>query len=325
MYKKKIIVISIIVLLIMACILTIYFINKQPKATEAELEKIYRVSTYDNPIIPNGFRKVETDNASWKVDENQKITGWNNGLVIEDEIGNQFVWIPVADKYKDKEYIVSDDEEEIQLFKYGGFYISRYEAGVPEQLQGQLNNISSETNDIKGIPVSKKNIRPWNYISYNNADESAKLMYNSKYVKSELMSINKSKIIVEWLENSGYNISDSSSWGNFSNSVYNFSGLYSSDTGNSYQIASNKLKNDNMIMGTGITDRNMSNNIYDFAGNLREYTNTQFKDTKFHFSVGGYYSAPGRESSGAPVSEQYAYADEPVGTTGFRVCLIILE
>lgn len=27
-----------------------------------------------------------------------EFKGWNSGLVIEDEIGNQFVWVPISDK-----------------------------------------------------------------------------------------------------------------------------------------------------------------------------------------------------------------------------------
>ena len=321
---KNLLIISIIILLFIGIICGIV-VRLNHKNNEIKEEKIYRVSTYNNPIVPNGFEKVETENASWETDEKGEIKGWNNGLVIEDEKGNQFVWVPDSDIHKNEEYIISDNEEEIQLFKYGGFYISRFEAGVPENLQVELNDISIETNDVAGTPVSKKNIKPWNYISYNNANESAKLMYNTENVKSELMSLNKTKIIVKWLSESGYDTENSSSWGNFSDSAYKFSGLYSSDTGKNYKNADNLLKDDNMILGTGITDRNMANNIYDFAGNLREYTNTQYENTKFHYSVGGYYSTPGKESTGHPAAEQYTYADEPVGTTGFRVCLLILK
>ena len=44
----------------------------------------------NDPIIPVGFRAVDTKDAVWNTDN-----GWRNGIVIEDEDGNQFVWIPV--------------------------------------------------------------------------------------------------------------------------------------------------------------------------------------------------------------------------------------
>ena len=52
---------------------------------------------YRNPVIPKGFRSIETELASWKLDEDGNPIGWDKGLVIEDDIGNQFVWIPVKD------------------------------------------------------------------------------------------------------------------------------------------------------------------------------------------------------------------------------------
>ena len=134
-------------------------------------------------IVPNGFKKVETETASWEL-ENGIPKGWNNGLVIEDEIGNQFVWIPVPDRYEEQDY------------KYGGFYVARFEAGVSENMQQTINNISSVTNDVIGVPVSKKNVRPWNNISYEKAYENAKSMYNSENIKSSLLSLEKVKIII---------------------------------------------------------------------------------------------------------------------------------
>ena len=76
-----------------------------------------------------------------------------------------------------------------------------------------------------------------------------------------------------------------------------------------------------MIVSSGATDRNMANNIYDFAGNLWEYTNTQYEDTKYHYSVGGYYGTPGNYRA---ASTKNAFSCDPVGTTGFRVCLNLL-
>ena len=107
--------------------------------------------TYKNPVIPKGFRAVN-DGAAWYYtdDESTEVKGWNDGLVIEDEKGNQFVWVPVdgtnvtyakrdfsdnlnsyktyVDAYPDG---IDTEQEEIDLIeKYGGFYIGRFEAGL---------------------------------------------------------------------------------------------------------------------------------------------------------------------------------------------------
>lgn len=34
-------------------------------------------------------------NGVIKIVKKTEVKGWNEGLVIEDEIGNQFVWVPV--------------------------------------------------------------------------------------------------------------------------------------------------------------------------------------------------------------------------------------
>ena len=49
-----------------------------------------------NPVIPKGFKTVDTESAKWVYIDNNKqvVQGWNDGLVIEDEKGNQFVWVP---------------------------------------------------------------------------------------------------------------------------------------------------------------------------------------------------------------------------------------
>ena len=134
---------------------------------------------YSNPVIPKGF-KTSNEGAEWKTVFGE-IKGWNNGLVIEDEKGNQFVWVPVKDgieedgiytdnetlKYKKwcmygenkkenigRKYLyVSPDQikdlelpkginsETEQIEKYGGFYIGRYETGMSEQDVKRIYNL----------------------------------------------------------------------------------------------------------------------------------------------------------------------------------------
>ena len=50
----------------------------------------------NNPTIPAGFKPVDTDKAKWDTESSEPTqTDVNEGLVIEDKEGNQFVWIPV--------------------------------------------------------------------------------------------------------------------------------------------------------------------------------------------------------------------------------------
>ncbi|MCI8637551.1 MAG: hypothetical protein HFJ36_07085 [Clostridia bacterium] len=120
------------------------------------------------------------------------------GLVISDvandteNVGNQFVWIPVTDETPyvrntsygdakisakardDTDYLpdgITDEETAVRNAK--GFYISRYEAG------------KEGTNTL----VSKKGAKVWTNITQVNAKATAKTMYSSNtYVKSALIS-----------------------------------------------------------------------------------------------------------------------------------------
>lgn len=56
------------------------------------------VGTYSNPTIPKGFKPIDTDTSKWGDGSAAPlIQDVNNGLVIEDREGNQFVWIPVEE------------------------------------------------------------------------------------------------------------------------------------------------------------------------------------------------------------------------------------
>ena len=130
---------------------------------------------YDNPIIPVGFRAVDTKDAVWNTDN-----GWRNGLVIEDEDGNQFVWIPVynLDDNDKIEYTkwtggpttdytvtslqVEDDAlpsgvtESTQITKYKGFYVARYEASLSKEMVN-LNSPMADNDSENRIKDSSNN------------------------------------------------------------------------------------------------------------------------------------------------------------------------
>lgn len=316
--KKKVIFSVIFVLIILLIIVAIILLK--------ENNNVEPISKYNNPIVPEGFHKVDTENAKWEM-VNGEVADWNKGLVIEDDLGNQFVWVPMdlanihydeeSIKYKyvyDINNLDKKIEEENQILKYGGFYISRYEVGVPDELQNVLSNIDKSTNDISGIPVSKAGIRPWNYISYSNALKNAQNMYkDSTSVKSGLPTQRQFQAIEYWISQAGYDVENAKEWGNYSNVNFSFTGLYSEDHGKTYQYAENKDKKIyNMILGTGITERNMTNNIYDFAGNLQEYI---FSNN--YNAFGGYY-----DNISLLVSSILPSLT-PNNQTGFRVVLYL--
>ncbi len=270
--------------------------------------------TYYNPVIPKGFAPINEGNAKWGTAD-----GWANGLVIKDEKGNEFVWIPVQreedykkdftfpSNYSASESNTSDDtlpngieDETVDVKKYGGFYIARYEAGTPEGKNTPSNEV--------GTPVSKKGAVVWTNITYDNAKKSAEQMINNDSVQTGLLTGKAWDTTCHYIEDyvkkitDGSSLSDSRYYGNYSNSLSpaNVGGY------------GTKQK-------SGYSDKWMVKNIYDLAGNVGEWTNE--KGQSYGNSRGGScdYSGDIR-----PVTSRNSYGIAiPSNNRGFRVRLYI--
>lgn len=266
-------------------------------------------ATYMNPIIPVGFKAVN-DGASWEI-SGDAIKGWNDGLIIEDENGSQFVWVPVdgnkvpyekwcydslhyGPSYEDVtgEDVSSGIDEMEQIEKYQGFWIARYEAG-----RSDLDYVSPEINDVfTGIELLiKKDAQPWNYISYPNAKTVAEEYINNEYVRSSLLTGTQFDTTMKWIENAGYNITtDSISWGNYYNNLNVIgNGRYTTDSNYIGQTwhTGEYYKKDKITLytGTGSYEEAQAKNIYDLAGGMREWTTEEYftGNVLYHISRGG--------------------------------------
>ena len=128
----------------------------------------YRDKNGDKVTIPAGFAvsKIEGENV---VDD---------GLVIIDSKGNEFVWIPVKDASTMGDAKLSDtvewEKEEFEEMKksvdqYKGFYIGRYEAGSTTERIGYKE-------DKKGNGTTKMVVQrdqyPYNWVRWGVYDES---------------------------------------------------------------------------------------------------------------------------------------------------------
>ena len=137
-----------------------------------------------------------------------------DGKEVKDENGNVIYIYPNANQaitdWKD------DGGNTPSVEKYGGFYIARYEAGLPENnslwakkdgatygwTNGQpAGNLSGNRNVDTWAPVSKKNNASWNRISQKNAVAVSKKMYaGSETVTSSLVDSYAWDTILAWYE-----------------------------------------------------------------------------------------------------------------------------
>ena len=343
-----------------------------------------------NPTIPEGFKTVNTETANWGDGTTAPTKeAVEAGLVIEDEEGNQFVWVPCTtegeeglisyaqDKSyndgtksnKQYEYAYSstdssvkytdweDNEGNVESVKvYGGFYIARYEAGVPENADfyasaenGYTYSTDKNHVDKDGVtykPVSKAGAQSWNYISQENAKIVAQNMYaDSSSVKSQLVDSFAWDTIMNWMERDNAGIAtDSTNYGNYVNGTISGTGLnalwkYSYDTSSytlvpskygtgSYTIDSrtNTGEVDWLEIGTGTSEKTKVKNIYDMAGNMWEWTTETGEHnnsgTKYTVVRGGSFHHGG---SGDPLSNRHgSYRTTSTSSNlGFRVVLYL--
>ncbi len=236
----------------------------------------------------------------------------DTGLVIQDEKGNEFVWVPATGStyVKDTSFKgvtpTGDNtlpngikDETADVVKYGGFYIGRYEAGIPEE----DTSPSNET----GIPVSKKGATVWTKINYTNSKARAESMISNKYVQTGLITGKAWDTTCNWIKDSLSSINelaslkDSRYYGNYNNSL------------------SPANENSGKIRTAGFSENWKVKNIYDLAGNVWEMTSEAYNSG--FISRGGSYDFDG---SVVPVSyRSYDSVSNTSYTLGFRVRLYI--
>mgnify|MGYP000086377896 CR=1 FL=1 len=259
-------------------------------------------TNYVNPPIPKGYRHI--------------LGEWNNGFTIErDSDGSQFVWIPVGSldsngtldgehfsekfgrrNYRNDEFSFDEFNEALNdelnkqfesVKKYGGFYISRY-------------NISRSK---KEKPQSVKGVMPWVKINFDDAKKVASTIEDNKAVKSHLTFGAEYDSVLEWIIKTEVKtlaeiVENSTEWGNYWN-------------------AENSSRK---VVKTGSRGEWCVNNIYDFAGNVDEWT--QEKNRKICRVIrGGYCDDNG---GNFPVAcRSYFLPHGNFNFTGFRATLYI--
>ena len=178
--------------------------------------------------------------------------------------------------------------------KYGGFYIARYEAGSENQ-----RTSSSGTGDAV---LSQANKYPYNYIKQTESITKAATMNNGKInVTAGLVNGAAWDRTLNWILETNNNMrladitENSTSWGNYGNSKFSFTGKYSTEYGANFidtTASTEKPENRDYLLGTGVTEYTKKNNIYDLAGNCSEWTTeSDSSDTRFY--KGGHFYGNG--------------------------------
>ena len=169
------------------------------------------------------------------------------------------------------ENLVQDYSDMIEsITKYKGFYIGRYE-------------LSTKTENGETIGIEQKDKKSQTETSWYELYKYSKNIAGSENMQTRMVWGCQWDVTCKWLAEHNYDINNSSAWGNYYDSV-------SPANGGNYE--QNNKKN------TGSNENWKANNIYDLAGNCREWTQ-EAGSTNGRAVRGGYCSDDG---SGYPAS-----------------------
>ncbi len=211
-------------------------VNGEVGTGTIEVTEIAEISA-SNPYVPTGFTVINED-----VDK---------GFVIQDEAGNQYVWVPVESGKLTREMVLNGKYEESStsatslvnsVAKYYGFYIARFET-------------SEYDIDGESVAASMSGKIPWTNITYldavNYANDSATKFEYEDGCSTALMNSYAWDTVLKWIDINYENYSQNTNYGNYDYTVY----------------------------PTGTTESDTVNNICDLAGNVREWTTEIYKDS----------------------------------------------
>ncbi len=272
--------------------------------------------------VPKGFYYVGgdlntgviiSDDETDKYDGQTDKTTWEYTTSLK---GNQFVWIPCEEEQYKKSEIwagitqrpsgttkplgelcygawnkATYSSELLQIRKYGGFYVARYEAGlaktITEFTSTQKHTGLNQVYNKEGIPQAKANQIPWNFIDWKMSQKNAKSMYNTNSISSGLITGTQwdviLKHIVEKTDLTESDLINCSDWGNYANISIEYMGrrakVYSgeyltafggTESRKTTAYSKNGLEGD--LLTTGASKKTEIYHIFDIAGNLYEWT-----------------------------------------------------
>ena len=241
-------------------------------------------------IVPAGF-KISSDSA----------TTVNEGIVIEDKDGNQYVWIPVENisDYKrttfstnvatgtidtstnsekinysssNTNYFIEamPSDELASVTTYKGYYIGRYEAG--DSVSTANKTLRSDGASINNKVAIKKDQAPYNWITRDQAKTLAEEIKTTEgYTKgtTKLCSSYAWDTAINFIQRTNTDYGASSGEGNYNDTTFSYTDI----TG----ATQTKEQNASVLIPTG--QATAVSNIYDMGGNESEWTTESFSSS----------------------------------------------
>ena len=204
---------------------------------------------------------------------------------IEDDLHTYTDVYRDGTSYKDEYYsgvgLTSDEYTNLKktmlksVYQNGGFYIGKYETGIENKPKTSYSVDTAPTE----TPVIKQNAYPYNYVTCSQAQTLASNMESGNYNTSLMFGV-QWDLVLKYLETKGTAQADlkkdSTSWGNYSNNLWNITNenLKYAPNGSGWTSATEKAKvsKSGILLSTGASDDFSKQGIYDLAGNVFEMT-----------------------------------------------------
>ena len=344
-----------------------YYINGELKSTQNEPTYTAEITLENKePYIPGGFTHTEGTVEEGYVIQDTSIgnefvwipvasgiyevyveaegsngsTGKSDKMTIEvSELTREINGETYPNWTEDEGNIT--DKKSVAYFKHSvvvnsGFYMGRYEMGMPGQESGDapVLDFTNEARNISGVPVCVGQVMPWTNIDWSTAKANLESMYNGE-VESAMMNSYARTTTLNWIYASGSTIKGIYQYGERLDENDSFKG-------NCYATGSADIKDEiiyvgynrinsylsirhysDMVGGNGSmqidtgADTNpekltAANNIFDLAGNASEWTTERKTDGTGYRISGGCFT----DSSDAHPAIDYNDMFAVSGTTG---------
>ena len=233
------------------------------------------------------------------------------------------------------------------VYLNGGFYVGRYEAGIGTNRTSIEAQVNGKYPIPTTTPVTKADAYPYTYVTRTQAQKLAEGVNSGNRISSLMLGV-QWDLVLAFMHNKG-NIDDSiltsnsTTIGNYYNSTFDLNrGKYAQygKLGNTWNNFDNELgsivsrnettgkmkkteqssSSNAIILTTGGTEQSKVMNIYDIAGNVREWTLEKTSNTDNPCACrGGNFGGAG--SDGRASYRSYRSIDSRGNSIGFRVSI----